>query len=454
MSTKIVILAAGKGTRMKSARPKVLHQLGGQALLCHVINNVSGLAPESIYVVVGHGSEQVIQEVGEAVTFVTQEVQKGTGHAVQQVLDYLNDEDKVIIAYGDVPLTRSQTFDRLSKLCSKNRIGLLSVDMDNPTGYGRIVRDEACKVIAIVEEKDANEAQREIKEVNTGMLSIHGGALKKLLSRIGNHNAQGEYYLTDIFSLAVNDGMHIETVNPEDDWEVAGVNSRQQLARLERIYQLTLAGRLMSDGVSLMDPARIDIRGELTAGTDVEIDVNCVFQGRVELGRGVVIGPNCTISNTRVGDDAEIKANSVIEDADIGSASSIGPFARIRPGSTLKSNTHIGNFVEIKNSTIDEGSKVNHLSYVGDSDIGKASNIGAGTITCNYDGAQKHRTVLGNDVFIGSNTALVAPVEVEDGATIGAGSVITRNVSKKQLVVTRATQKAVDGWTRPKKSKK
>lgn len=454
MSIKVVILAAGKGTRMKSAKPKVLHELGGKSLLKHVIDNISSLKPDNLIAVVGHESQQIISAIGDNVEFVEQLEQKGTGHAVQQVLPHISDADCVVIAYGDVPLTQKETFEKLASLASESSIGLLTFTLNDPTGYGRIVRDNKGRVLGIVEQKDANDEQLSIVELNSGMLSITGANLKSLLSRIDDDNAQGEFYLTDIFGLAAGDGLTIETVNPSFVWEVAGVNSRIQLAELERIYQRNQAEALMNNGVTLSDPNRIDVRGTLTTGTDVEIDVNCVFLGEVKIGDKVKVGPNCVIKNCTIETGTVIQANCVFENAKVGSNSTLGPFARLRPGSVLASETHIGNFVEIKNSIIDTGSKVNHLSYIGDSDIGKNSNIGAGTITCNYDGAYKHRTIMGDNVFIGSNAALVAPVEIADGATIGAGSVITRKVESDQLAVTRSAVKTVNGYQRPQKTKK
>ena len=454
MSTKIIVLAAGKGTRMKSAKPKVLHKLGGKALLQHVIDNVSALAPESVITVIGHGADQVQTEIGESVTYVVQNEQNGTGHAVQQVTHLIEDEDDVLIAYGDVPLTPTSTFEKLLSASHGKKIGLLTVVLDNPSGYGRVVRDADQLVSGIVEQKDANEEQLLIKEVNTGMLSINGGLLKRLLGKINNNNAQGEYYLTDVFALAVARDILIETVKAESEWEVAGVNSRQQLAQLERIYQRNKANELMSNGVSLADPNRLDIRGELKTGRDVEIDVNCVFVGKVELEDNVSIGPNCVILDSKIGKGTVIKANTFIESAVVGKLNTLGPYARVRPGTHLQNDVHLGNFVEVKNATIDQGSKVNHLSYVGDADIGKYTNVGAGTITCNYDGANKFRTTLGDEVFIGSNTALVAPVTVGNGATVGAGSVISKDVSDQQLALTRAPQKSVNDWKRPVKEKK
>lgn len=452
MSIKVVILAAGKGTRMKSAKPKVLHELGGKSLLKHVIDNISSLKPDNMITVVGHKSEQIIASITDTVEFVEQVEQKGTGHAVQQVLGHINDNDKVVIAYGDVPLTQKETFEKLLGITSESCIGLLTFSLEDPTGYGRIVRDNKGRVLGIVEQKDANDEQLAISELNSGMLSITGANLKSLLSRIDDDNAQGEYYLTDIFGLAAEDGLSIETVSPSFVWEVAGVNSRIQLAELERIYQLTQAEVLMTNGVTLNDPSRIDVRGSLTTGTDVEIDVNCVFLGDVVLGDNVKIGPNCVIKNCTIDSGTVVQANCVFEDSKVGENGTLGPFARLRPGSILASQAHIGNFVEIKNSTIDVGSKVNHLSYIGDCDIGKTSNIGAGTITCNYDGANKHRTIMGDNVFIGSNAALVAPVEIDNGATIGAGSVITRKVEPNQLAVTRSAVKTVNGYQRPQKT--
>ncbi|MDO6459241.1 bifunctional UDP-N-acetylglucosamine diphosphorylase/glucosamine-1-phosphate N-acetyltransferase GlmU [Granulosicoccaceae sp. 1_MG-2023] len=454
MSTKIVVLAAGKGTRMKSAKPKVLHCLAGTQLLQHVLNNVAGLNPETVFTVIGHGAEQVVSEIGDAVTFVTQEQQLGTGHAVQQVVPNIDDADRIVIAYGDVPLTRPETFASLLACVDSNSIGLLTVHLQDPTGYGRIVRDEQGQVRCIVEEKDANDAQKAITEVNTGMLAAEGKVLKALLADLDNNNAQGEYYLTDIFAKAVTQGIAVKTVNPSAEWEVAGVNSRIQLAELERVAQANIAQSLMANGVTLADPARIDVRGTLETGSDVFIDVNCVFEGEVSLADDVVIGPNCVLKNATLGEGVVLQANTVIEDATVGAGAKVGPFARLRPGTALSEQTHVGNFVEIKNATVGTGSKVNHLSYVGDTDIGAETNIGAGTITCNYDGANKHRTVMGDKVFIGSNSSLVAPVQIGDGATVGAGSVITRDVEAEQLAITRAKQKVITGWQRPRKPAK
>ena len=454
MSNKIIVLAAGKGTRMKSKLPKVLHPIAGVPMLQHVINRVKSLQPEQIYTVIGHGAEEVVARIEGPVTWVKQTEQLGTGHAVQQALAEIEPDDRVLIAYGDVPLTEVETFNRLHSLSSEKTIGLLSVDLQHPKGYGRIVRDDNGAVQSIVEEKDATEAQKLITEVNTGMLSIKGDVLHRLLSNINNDNAQGEYYLTDIFALAVAEGISIETVHPAHEWEVAGVNSRAQLAELERIHQRNIADSLMAEGVTLTDPSRIDVRGELKVGQDVTIDVNAVFVGTVELADGVVIGAGCHITNSSIAADTVIKPNSVIENANVGASCSIGPFARLRPGTQLADDSHVGNFVEIKNANLGTGSKVNHLSYVGDADVGSRVNVGAGTITCNYDGAFKHRTVLDDDVFIGSNSSLVAPVHIKSNATIGAGSVISRDVESQQLALTRSKQKHIDNWERPKKPTK
>ncbi len=451
MPIKIIVLAAGKGTRMKSNKPKVLHKLGGRSLVQHVLDNTKTLNPSAVYTVVGYGAEQVIEQLADQVTFVQQTEQKGTGHAVQQVLTHLQDEDHVIIGYGDVPLTSPSTFEKLAALCNETQIGLLTVNFENPQGYGRIIRGKTNKVLGIVEEKDATEEQRKIKETNSGMLSATGKNLKLLLSQIKNNNSQGEYYLTDIFALAVSQNIAIKTTQPDFQWEVSGVNSRQQLALLERIYQSSMAEKLMEEGATLADPARVDVRGKLHTSTDVEIDVNCVFIGTVILGKNVVIGPNCVISDSTIGDGTVIQANSVIDNATIGEKNIVGPFARLRPGAITKSDTHIGNFVEIKNSVIDNGSKINHLSYIGDCDVGSQTNIGAGTITCNYDGAYKHRTIIGDNVFVGSNTALVAPVEIGSRATVAAGSVVVKNAKKDQLVISRSRQTQIDNWIRPRK---
>ncbi len=453
MSLTVVILAAGKGTRMKSSLPKVLHPVADKSLVGHVIDTAASLGAQKTCVIVGHGAEQVRERIDADVTWVLQAEQKGTGHAVQQAMPEIGSEDTVLVLYGDVPLTRVETLRELLDVTNDNTVGLLTVVMDDPSGYGRIVRDSDGQVSGIVEQKDASAEQLAICEVNTGILAIRGDHLGRLLAGLSNDNAQGEYYLTDIFSRARERGLAIATVNPSAEWEVAGVNSRRQLAELERTHQANIAGELMDAGVTLKDPARIDVRGQLRTGQDVTIDVNCVFEGDVELADGVTIGPNCTLSNVSVGAGTQIRANSVLENASLGDACSIGPFARLRPGTELADDAHVGNFVEVKNAQIGSGSKINHLSYVGDTDIGRRVNVGAGTITCNYDGANKHRTVIEDGVFIGSNSSLVAPLKIGEGATVGAGSTIGKDVPAGSLALTRAPQKALQNWQRPRKNK-
>ncbi len=453
MPLKVVILAAGKGTRMKSSMPKVLHRIAHKPMVEHVVDAASSLGAQKTVLVVGHGADQVRATVTREVDYVEQTEQLGTGHAVQQALPLLDPDDTVLVAYGDVPLTKPETFKQLIDDVTDSNIALLTVILNDPTGYGRIVRNAAGEVQAIVEQKDASEEQLKITEGNTGILAARASALNELLGRIDNNNAQGEFYLTDIFELAVSQGMTITTHQPEHEWETAGVNSRLQMAELERIYQLSQADKLMTAGVTLRDPARIDVRGNLTVGQDSIIDVNCVFEGDVTIGENVSIGPNCSISNATIADGTVIKANTVIEESSVGESCTIGPFARLRPGAELAEQAHIGNFVEIKKSTISKGSKVNHLSYVGDSTVGENVNIGAGTITCNYDGANKHQTIIEDGVFIGSCTQLVAPVTVGKNAVIGAGSTITREVAADQLAFTRAPLKTVENWPRPKKNK-
>ena len=450
MTTRLIVLAAGKGTRMKSAMPKVLHRLAGKPLLSHVLDTGLELNPASITVVIGHGADQVRETIKQPVQWALQSEQLGTGHAVREGMEGIDDDDTVLVTYGDVPLTRASTYQSLLDVCNDHTIGLLTLMMEDPTGYGRILR-EGGAVVGVVEQKDATHDQLGIPEVNAGVVAIKGGSLRNLLSRITNTNAQGEYYLTDIHALAVKDGLSIKTVHPQDGWETDGVNSRSQLARLERIHQKHLAEHLMDNGATLADPARIDIRGTLKTGTDVLIDVNCVFEGDCVVGNNVKIGQNCLISGSVIADNSTILANCVLENAEIGSHSTVGPFARLRPGTRTDTGIRIGNFVETKNALVGEGSKINHLSYVGDATLGKNVNVGAGTITCNYDGANKHQTSIGDNAFIGSNSALVAPVAISDGATIGAGSTITRNVSANRLSFTRARQTDIDNWSRPVK---
>ncbi len=453
MAIRAIVLAAGKGTRMKSAMPKVLHRLAGKPLLGHVLDTVSSLGPASMTVVIGHGSDQVKDTITHTVNWAMQTEQLGTGHAVQQALDGIEDNDTVLITYGDVPLTRAATFQALLDVTNKDQLGLLSLIVDDPHGYGRIKRVDGA-VTGVVEQKDANEEELAINEINAGVLAVNGGALKAHLSAIDNNNAQGEYYLTDIFELAVKAGQTIQTVHPDDAWEAEGINSREQLAELERVYQHTRAAELMAAGVTVRDPARLDVRGSLTTGTDNEIDVNCVFIGECSLGNNVSIGPNCVISDSHIGNGSVVLANCVLENAHLEANCNIGPFARLRPGSNLSAGAKIGNFVETKNADIGEGSKVNHLSYVGDSVVGRNVNVGAGTITANYDGANKHKTVIADRASIGSNSVLVAPVTVNEGATVGAGSTISKDVPPEMLTFTRAQRKDISGWKRPVKKKK
>ena len=447
----IVILAAGQGTRMKSRYPKVLHTLAGKPLLAHVIETARCLKPAKIIVVYGHGGEQVPKALAsDDLVWVEQAQQLGTGHAVEQAMAEVDDDSSLLILYGDVPLLQTVTLAELVRLGAEG-FGLLTVHLTNPAGYGRIVRDNHGAVMRIVEEKDASEAERSITEINSGIMCTSAKDMRAWLTRLENTNAQQEYYLTDTIAMAVEAGIPVKTTHPEAEQEVAGINSRSQLAELERFYQLQLAEQLMAAGVTIIDPARLDIRGNVSSGQDVTLDINVVLVGTVKLGSNVRIGPGCFIKDSEIADDVEIKAMSVIEQAKIGAGAQVGPFARLRPGAELASNVHIGNYVEIKNSQVGEGSKINHLSYVGDTSVGKAVNIGAGTITCNYDGANKHRTIIGDRAFIGSDTQLVAPVEVGEGATIGAGTTLTNNAPAEELTLSRTKQKTVKGWQRPTK---
>ncbi|MGY4532287.1 bifunctional UDP-N-acetylglucosamine pyrophosphorylase/glucosamine-1-phosphate N-acetyltransferase [Pseudomonas sp. TE3786] len=451
MSLDIVILAAGQGTRMRSALPKVLHPIAGKSMLGHVIDTARQLQPQSIQVVIGHGADKVRDQLAATdLSFVLQAEQLGTGHAVAQALPKLSAE-KVLILYGDVPLIEEQTLQRLLALVNEQQLGLLTVELADPTGYGRILRNAQGSVQAIVEHKDANDAQRAIREGNTGILAVPGKRLADWLGRLSNSNAQGEYYLTDVIAMAVADGLVVATEQANDEMEVLGANDRIQLAQLERHYQYRAGRRLMAQGVTLIDPARFDVRGEVSVGRDVLIDINVILEGRVVIEDNVQIGPNCVIKNSTLRQGAIVKASSHLEGADLGEGADCGPFARLRPGSVLGAKAHVGNFVELKNAVLGEGAKAGHLSYLGDAEIGARTNIGAGTITCNYDGANKHRTVLGADVFIGSNSALVAPVTLGDGATTGAGSVITADVPAATLGVGRAKQRNIEGWKRPVK---
>jgi len=454
MSLSIIILAAGQGTRMRSALPKVLHPLGGMPLLQHVIRTAQTLNPDRIAVVYGHGGEQVKEALShEPVDWILQDQQLGTGHAVDQAMPSVRDEDTVLVLYGDVPLIQSDTLTALVEKAGAGQLAVLTAELDNPQGYGRMLRDDEGQLIGIVEQKDASEAQLAIREINSGFLAAPAGLLRDWLQRLDNSNAQGEYYLTDIIAMAAGDGVVVESTGAEYEYEILGVNDRVQLAQLERIWQRQQAETLMRDGVSLADPARFDLRGNISAGKDCCIDINVVLEGKVTLGERVSIGPGCVIKNATIGDDVDIFAHCVIEDGVIGAACRIGPFARIRPETTLAEQVHIGNFVEIKKSTVARGSKINHLSYIGDTRMGNGVNVGAGTITCNYDGAHKHLTEIGNNVFIGSDTQLVAPVKVGDGATIGAGTTITHDVPDNELTLSRSKQQTITGWKRPVKDK-
>ncbi len=452
MSLEVIILAAGQGTRMKSSLPKVLHKVAGQPLLEHVVRAALSLDPKAVHVVVGHGSQQV-QAALEAysLNWVEQTERLGTGHAVLQAMPAVAQDSTVLVLYGDVPLIRPDT---LSELVSKagSAPALLTAAVDKPFGLGRIVRNESGQLMEVVEEKDATEAQRLISEVNTGVLAAPAADLLEYLPQVGSDNAQGEYYLPDILSLAVKAAKNIASCEASSELEVQGVNDRAQLNTVEREYQRCEADRLMKEGVSIADANRLDIRGSLVCGQDVKIDVNAVFEGKVTLGNGVSIGPNCVLIDASVGDGAVIHAMSHIQEAVIEADCSVGPFARLRPGTHLGEGAKVGNFVEMKKSNIGKGSKVNHLSYIGDCEMGAGVNVGAGTITCNYDGVNKSRTTMGDGVFIGSNSTLVAPVEIHEGGFVGAGSTVTKAVAKNELAVSRARQKNIQGWQRPTKN--
>ena len=454
MPLSVVVLAAGQGTRMKSDQPKVLHTIGGKPLLLHVIRSAQVLAADDITVVYGHGGDQVRSALAdEDVRWVEQAEQLGTGHAVEQALPLIKEDHKVLLLYGDVPLITPETLKQLVAASEHNTLALLTTELSNPTGYGRIVRDNQGKVQCIVEQKDADSEQLTIKEINTGMLSVRSNELRRWIKQLDNNNSQGEFYLTDIVGLAVSEGMSIKTVNPVSVMEIEGVNNKRQLAELERAYQLRLANDYMEEGLTLRDPARFDVRGELQFGKDVVIDVNVVIEGKVTLGDRVTIGPNVLLKNIAIDSDTTIYANCVLENSVIGKHCEIGPFARLRPEAQLADEVKVGNFVEIKKSTIANRSKVNHLTYVGDTSMGENVNVGAGTITCNYDGANKHQTIIGDNVFIGSSTQLVAPVTIGDGATIGAGSTITRDAPPNALTLSRSNQVTKEGWKRPVKKK-
>ncbi|MDI5935078.1 bifunctional UDP-N-acetylglucosamine diphosphorylase/glucosamine-1-phosphate N-acetyltransferase GlmU [Halomonas kalidii] len=451
MTLDVVILAAGQGTRMRSTLPKVLHRLAGKPMVRHVIDTARGLVADRTHVVVGHGAEHVREALADCeVRFALQAEQKGTGHAVAQALDGLG-SGKVLVLYGDVPLIRRETLATLLEGVDEQHMGLLTVTLPDPGGYGRILRNASGEAVAIVEHKDASQKELAIRECNTGIMAMTAAQLRRWLPQLSADNAQGEYYLTDVIAMAAAEGVKIATTQPAQALEVEGVNNRAQMARLERAHQRELAERLMAEGVALLDPARLDIRGTLTCGHDVEIDVGCVFEGDVELGEGVRIGPHCVIRDSHIGAETLVEPHSVIEGAVAAGRNRIGPFARLRPGSRLAVGAKVGNFVETKNVELGEGSKINHLSYVGDASLGRDVNVGAGTITCNYDGANKHRTEIGDEAFIGSNTALVAPVSVGKGATVGAGSTISKDVPDNALAVSRGRQVSKADWPRPTK---
>ena len=452
---EVIVLAAGQGKRMRSVLPKVLQPLAAKPMLAHVLDTARILEARRIVVVYGHGGE-VVREALDApdLAWARQDPPQGTGHAVQQAMPLVDDGDTALILYGDVPLISVPTLQRLMAAASDTTLALLTVSMDNPTGYGRILRDGAGKVTRIVEEKDATADERRVQEVNTGILAAPVARLRQWLGNLNNDNAQGEYYLTDIIAMAVADGLEVVTTQPDAFEETLGVNNKTQLAELERIHQRNIARRLTDAGVTVIDPARLDVRGSLECGRDVEIDINCIFEGTVVLGDGVRIGANCIVRNATLGAGTRVAAFSQIEDTTMGEACIIGPYARTRPGTVLGNDVHLGNFVEVKNSIIADHSKANHLAYVGDADIGQRVNVGAGTITCNYDGANKFRTIIEDDVFIGSDTQLVAPVRVGKGATLGAGTTLTKDAPAEQLTVSRARQMSLAGWQRPVKVKK
>jgi bifunctional UDP-N-acetylglucosamine pyrophosphorylase / glucosamine-1-phosphate N-acetyltransferase len=450
----IVILAAGMGKRMRSALPKVLHPLAGRPLLSHVIDTARTLSPTRLVVVIGHGADAVREKVGAPdVQFAVQDKQLGTGHAVQQALPLLDPSVPTLVLYGDVPLTRASTLQRLLDAAKDDHYGVLTVDVENPSGYGRIVRDHQGNVTKIVEQKDATPNELDITEINTGIIVTPTRQLEAWLASLKNNNAQGEFYLTDVVERAIESGVAIVTAQPDAEWETLGVNSKVQLAELERVHQRSVAYELLEAGVTLADPARIDVRGTLTCGADVSIDVNCVFEGKVTIGDKVSIGPNCVIRDAVIGAGTRIDAYTHIEGGTTGANVVLGPYARLRPGAKLGDESHVGNFVEVKNAVLGHGSKANHLTYIGDADIGARVNIGAGTITCNYDGANKFRTVIEDDVFVGSDTQLVAPVRVARGVTIAAGTTVWKDVGESELVLNEKKQISRTDYVRPTKKK-
>ncbi|MBQ4863740.1 bifunctional UDP-N-acetylglucosamine diphosphorylase/glucosamine-1-phosphate N-acetyltransferase GlmU [Pseudoalteromonas sp. MMG013] len=453
MALTSIILAAGKGTRMRSKLPKVLHSIAGKPMVQHVIDNAVAMGARATNLVFGHGGEQLqLALASNDVNWVLQEEQLGTGHAVAVATPHINDDDIVLVLYGDVPLTKRSTLERLLSATPSEGLAVLTVNLDNPNGYGRMLRANG-KLVGIVEQKDATAEQLKITEINTGIMAANGRLLKKWLSNLSNNNAQGEYYLTDIVAMAHNEGVEISSAQPDDPMEVEGANNRAQLAALERAYQSWQAAKLMLGGATLADPARVDVRGVVSTGEDIHIDINVIFEGTVTLGDNVVIGPNCVLKDCSIGDNVVIKANTLIEDAQVAAHCTLGPFARLRPGAVMDEDSHVGNFVEMKKTRLGKGSKANHLTYLGDAEVGEKVNIGAGTITCNYDGVNKSKTIIGDNAFIGSNSSLVAPIEIGKLATIGAGSVITANVDDDQLAVARSKQRNLNGWQRPVKNK-
>ncbi|MCK5718573.1 MAG: bifunctional UDP-N-acetylglucosamine diphosphorylase/glucosamine-1-phosphate N-acetyltransferase GlmU [Thiomargarita sp.] len=452
MNLSIIILAAGLGKRMQSNMPKVLHQLAEKPLVRHVVDAISPLEYDKLHIIYGHKGELVRESLSDVkINWAEQKQQLGTGHAVMQAMPAIPDDHLVLILCGDIPLIQTETLATLCSQANENNLSMLTVQLDNPQGYGRIIRDENGQIQKIVEEKDTNSEQKQIKEVNAGIYAIPAVHLRRWLQTIDNNNSQGEYYLTDIIALAKQDKIAIQTTQAHNNYEVMGINDRIQLANLERYYQLQQANNLMLAGVSLADPNRLDVRGTIQAGRDISIDINVILAGTVILGNRVQIGANTIIRNTQIDDDVEILSNCVIENVIIGKQCRIGPFARLRPDTILSEQVHIGNFVELKKSIVAQGSKINHLSYIGDTEVGKAVNIGAGTITCNYDGANKYKTVIEDNAFIGSDTQLVAPVTVGKGSTIGAGSTITKNTLSNELTLSRSSQKTIIGWQRPTK---
>ena len=447
----VVILAAGMGKRMQSALPKVLHPLAGKPLLAHVVDTAKTLQPGQLCIVYGHGGDAVPSSFQDStLSFALQAPQLGTGHAVAQAMPLLDDNVPTLVLYGDVPLTTSATLTRLLDSAASDKLAVLTITVPDPTGYGRIVREQG-KIVRIVEQKDANASERAICEINTGIIVAPTAKLRQWLAALSNDNAQGEYYLTDIVASAVADGVEVVSAQPDDFSETVGVNSKRQLAELERLYQRNIANALLEQGVTLLDPARLDVRGTLRCGRDVSIDVNCIFEGTVEIEDGAVIGANCIIRNARIGRAAQIKPFTHIDDAIVGAAAQVGPYARLRPGTELGEEVHIGNFVEIKKTTIAARSKANHLAYIGDARIGSGVNVGAGVITCNYDGINKFETIIEDDVFVGSDVQLIAPIMVGKGATVGAGTTLTKDAPAGQLTLSRAKQMSLAGWQRPVK---